>query len=80
MEVEKTMRLRGHLIEYDLPEAARILRISAKQLLEGVKEGRFKYFYRIKGQNYKFHDASIDTNRIHLSELVTDYGNYQANL
>jgi hypothetical protein len=61
-----TMRIRGHLVEYDLPEAARILRIPTRELLEGVKEGRFQYFYRIKGQNYKFHDASIETNRMRL--------------
>jgi len=61
------MRIRGYIIEYDLSEAARILRISTRELLEGVKEGRFQYFYQIKGQNYKFHDASIDTNRTRLS-------------
>ena len=61
------MRIRGHLIEYDLSEAARILRIPIRELLEGVKEGRFQYFYRIQAQNYKFHDASIETNRVRLS-------------
>ena len=60
------MRIRGHLIEYDLPEAAQILRIPTRELLEGVKEGKFQYFYRIKGQSYKFHDASIETNRMRL--------------
>jgi len=67
MEDEKTMRIRGHLVEYDLSEAARILRIPTRELLEGVKKGRFQYFYRIQGQHYKFHDASIETNRMRLS-------------
>jgi len=28
-----------------------------------VQKGAFKYFYRLKKQDYIFHDASIDTNR-----------------
>ena len=57
------MRMKGYLIEYNLLEAARILRISPKQLRDGAQKGTFKYFYCLNEQEYTFHDASIDTNR-----------------
>jgi hypothetical protein len=31
-------------------------------LLEGIQTGRLAYFYRI-GDDYKFHDASLETNQ-----------------
>ena len=62
------MRIRGYLIEYDLSEAAKILRIPARKLLRGTQEGKFQYFYHQTGNNYKFHDASIETNRVRLSK------------
>lgn len=57
------MRIKGHLIEYNLLEAARILRISPRRLRDGVQKGTFKYFYCLNGREYTFHDASIETNR-----------------
>jgi len=57
------MRIKGYLIEYNLLEAARILRISPGQLRDGVQEGNFRYFYCLDGREYTFHDASIETNR-----------------
>ena len=57
------MRIRGYVIEYNLAEAARVLHISPRQLRQGVQKGAFQYFYRLKNQDYIFHDASIDTNR-----------------
>lgn len=57
------MRIKGYLIEYNLLEAARILRISPRHLRDGVQKGTFKYFYCLDGREYTFHDASIDSNR-----------------
>jgi hypothetical protein len=61
------MRLRGVVIEYDLNEAATLLKVTIEELRRGVQEGQFKHFYRI-GKEYKFHDASIEDNRLRLKE------------
>jgi hypothetical protein len=65
------MRIRGVLREYDLNEAAMILKLPLAELREGIQTGRLKYFYRI-GDEYKFHDASLETNQSILRSDRTD--------
>jgi hypothetical protein len=62
-----SMRLRGAIIEYDLTEAATILKLSTKELNYKVREGKLRCFYHI-GNEYKFHDASLEDNRLRLKE------------
>jgi len=62
------MRIRGCTIEYDLTEAAEILKIDAETLKQGVEEGRFQYYYQRKSKGYFFHDASLLANREVLSQ------------
>lgn len=52
------MRLRGAIIEYNLTEAAMILKLPAKELREKVREGQLRCFYHLGGE-YKFHDAVL---------------------
>jgi hypothetical protein len=56
------MRVRGILREYDLNEAAIILKLPTAELRDGIQTGQLAYFYRI-GDDYKFHDASLETNQ-----------------
>jgi hypothetical protein len=39
-----------------------ILKLKTAELREGIQTGRLTYFYRI-GDDYKFHDASLETNQ-----------------
>ena len=57
------MRIRGCTIEYDLDEAAKILALTPHELRRGVEGGRLQYYYRLKSKGYRFHEASILTNR-----------------
>ena len=64
------MRLCGAIIEYDLTEAAIILKMPPKELREKVKEGKLRCFYHLGGE-YKFHNASLEDNRFLLRKLDT---------
>ncbi|MBC8522162.1 MAG: hypothetical protein H8D26_09300 [Methanomicrobia archaeon] len=48
-------------------EAAIIFGIPPEELRKAVREGRLKYFYRM-GNDYKFHDASLEANRLWLDK------------
>lgn len=61
------MRIRGHTIEYDLSEAAKMLGISPNELKRGIESGNLRYYYQLGSKGYRFHEASILTNR----ELLT---------
>lgn len=63
------MRIVGILREYDFNETAMILGLSPQQLRRGVQEGWLQYFYR-KGHEYKFHDASLEENRLRLQQMM----------
>ncbi len=64
------MRIRGCTIEYNLNEAAKMLKISPDDLRCEVEEGRLRYYYRLKSKDYRFHDASILTNRELLAQGI----------
>ena len=57
------MRIRGSIIEYNLNEAAQILGLSPIELRRRVKEGNLRYYYQLRSKGYRFHDASLITNR-----------------
>jgi hypothetical protein len=42
------------------------LGLSAEELRQVVREGKLRYFYKI-GDEYKFHNASLEDNRLILS-------------
>ena len=57
------MRIRAGIIEYNLNEAAQMLGLSPTELRRRVKEGNLKYYYQLRAQGYRFHEASLITNR-----------------
>lgn len=61
-----SVRLCGAIIEYDLTEAAMMLKVPPKKLHEQVQGGQLRCFYRL-GNEYQFHDASLEYNRLLLS-------------
>jgi hypothetical protein len=64
----ESMRIRGCTIEYNLHEAAEILKISPEELKQGVEKGRFQYYYCLKSEGYLFHNASLLANQELLSQ------------
>lgn len=63
------MRIRGCTVEYDLDEAAKMLELSPDELKRRAEAGQLRYYYRLKSQEYRFHDASISANQ----ELLTQH-------
>jgi hypothetical protein len=57
------MRIRGSIIEYDLNEAAKLLELSTDELERRVEAGSLRYYYQLKSEGYRFHEASIFANR-----------------
>lgn len=64
------MRCRGSIIEYNLKEAAKILNMTPKNLKKGVKEGKLRCWYHDRKRGYKFHNASLENNRLRLQRKV----------
>lgn len=60
------MRCRGCIIEYDLNEAAKMLNVKPVKLKKEVKKGRLQYWYHDRNKGYKFHNASLENNRMRL--------------
>lgn len=66
IEIGGKMRCRGCIIEYDLNEAAKILNITSVSLKKAVQQGKLKYWYYDRKSGYKFHNATLEDNRLRL--------------
>ena len=62
------MRIRNAVVEYDLEEAAAMLAISPADLEQAVSAGHLQYYYRLDGDDYRFHEASLRANKDLLSQ------------
>ena len=62
------MRIRNTVVEYDLKEAAAMLDISPAALKQAVSAGHLQYYYRLGADDYRFHEASLRTNKALLSQ------------
>jgi hypothetical protein len=62
------MRIRHAIVEYDLEEAAAMLGISPADLKQAVSTGHLQYYYRLDGDDYRFHEASLRSNKDLLSQ------------
>ena len=64
------MRCRGCIIEYDVNEAAKILNITPAILKKSIQQGKFQYWYYDRKDGYKFHNASLENNRLKLRRNI----------
>ena len=62
------MRIRNAVVEYDLEEVAAMLDISPTALKQAVSTGHLQYYYRLDGDDYRFHEASLRANKDLLSQ------------
>jgi predicted transcriptional regulator len=62
------MRIRHAVVEYDLEEVASMLGISPGALKQAVSTGHLQYYYRLGEGDYRFHEASLRTNKDLLSQ------------
>ena len=62
------MQIRNAVVEYDLAEAAAMLDISPTVLKHAVDAEYLQYYYRRGKNDYRFHEASLHSNKELLSQ------------